>query len=234
MKGIRPRSASAFTLVELLVAIGIVAMLLALVAPMVSKAIYSANLGKSTSNLRSMGGALMTYVNDHNGMLPEGAFRPTLHGAPVRYWFNALDFYFGGTDYTSERQRRGNRPGWQNDPLKVFKEPVWDGSFSVNVGYGWNHGEFGYTQGAKGWASRLAEVDRPAQTIIIGTSKEIPPGANVTLGNLMIYADTASARRYNGKGLYLLLDGHVATYSPGEIMADNKYLFLKRKPSVNP
>lgn len=176
----------------------------------------------------------MSYVNDHNGVLPEGAFRPDLQGTKVRYWFNALDFYFGGIDYTSEGQRRGNRPGWQNDPLKIFKEPVWDGNFAVNVGYGWNHGEFGYTLGTKGWASRLVEVERPAQTIIIGTSKEIPPGANVTLGNLMIYADTAAARRYNGKGLYLLLDGHVTAYSPEEIMANSKYLFLKRKSTINP
>lgn len=234
MKGNQPRLGRAFTLVELLAVICIVVVLVALIIPLTGKLRYAALQGKSISNLRSMGGALQSYVADQNGFLPEGAFRPTLHGTTTRFWFNALDYYFDGSDYTTEGQRRPHRPSWQNDPLKVFREPVWDGNFAVNVGYGWNHGEFGYTAGTKGWASRLAEVERPTQTIIIGTSKEIPEGANVTLGNLMIYADSAAARRYNGKGMYLLLDGHVAAYSPEEIMANGKYLFLKRKPITNP
>lgn len=228
-----PNVPNAFTLTELLVVIAIAAVLVSLLIPGIFKAVYIAHRAKSTSNLRSMGGALMSYSADHGGLLPEGAFRPSLNGSRVRYWYNALDLYFGGSDYTTEGSKREKRPAWQNEPLKVFRNPVWDAGFAVNVGYGWNHSYFGYTADwfpeKTGWASRLSEVDKPSQTIIIGTSVD---GTNKTLENLLIYPNTNNAaRRYEGKGIYLLLDGHVSLYSPEEIMANGNYLFLKRKPN---
>lgn len=224
------RANRALTLVELLVVISISLLLMALLAIAISNMSYIVAVGKSTSNLRSMSSALLIYANDHDGRLLEGSFRPRLHGTTVRFWFNALDYYLGGDDYTPEGSRRAERPHWQNDPLKVFDEPLWDGPFAVNVGYGWNHAEFGYSPGTKGWASRLADIDEPGQTIIMGTSKEIPEGVNVTLGNLLIYADRLAAKRYRGKGLYVFIDGHIEALTPEEVMANNRYLFRKHKP----
>lgn len=226
------RSFAAFTMTEMLVVIVIVTLLAALLVSGVSSLLYLGKQAESISNLRTMGGALMAYMNDQNGRLPEGAFRPMLNGTPARYWYNALDLYLDGTDYTSEGAKRANRPAWQNDPLKVFRVPVWDQGFAVNVGYGWNHSYFGYTADwypeKLGWGSRLSEVDKPSETIIIGTSID---GTNKTLENLLIYPNTNNAaRRYKGKGLYLLLDGHVEAYSPQEVVANDQYLFKKQKP----
>lgn len=221
-----------FTLTELLVVIGVMVVLAALMLPFIASATYQVHKASSLSNLRGMGQALMSYAADHDGRFPEGGFRPKLRGITVRYWFNALDYYMGGKDYLAENWKNPNRPSWQNDPLKKYTKepPKTDAGFAVNVGYGWNHSYFGYTPdwypASLGWGSRLSQVNRPAETIIIGTNSDDDAG----LGNALIYPSANSARRYRGKGLFLLVDGHVAEYTPEEILANDKYLFKKIKP----
>jgi len=63
-------TAKAFTLVELLVVIGIIAVLIALLLPALTKARQSALSLVCLSNLRQVGMGMMQYVNDNRGTLP--------------------------------------------------------------------------------------------------------------------------------------------------------------------
>jgi prepilin-type N-terminal cleavage/methylation domain-containing protein len=65
--------AEAFTLVELLVVIAIVAILAALLFPLVGSIRRSASSAISVSNLRNIGTAIVTYAADNNGTLPDPA-----------------------------------------------------------------------------------------------------------------------------------------------------------------
>lgn len=225
---------TAMTLVELLAVIGIIGLLIVVAVLAISAVMTQSRLTKSASNLRQMGVAVLGYSSESGGKLIEGAFNPSYRGKTVRTWFNALDGYMGGTDHTKEGSQRGVRPDWQTCPAKVFPEPVYDGTGSgVGVGYGWNHGNFGYTPSwypdRTGWGSSLVEVERPSETIIIGTSIDDPQSQDA-LRHVLIYAnDMWASRRFNGKGLYLHIDGHVAAYSPDEILKDDAYLFKKNK-----
>ena len=66
----RWRSAGAFTLIELLVVIAIIAVLAALLFPVVGKVREKADDTKCVSNLRQLGIAINLYANDHDDMLP--------------------------------------------------------------------------------------------------------------------------------------------------------------------
>ena len=62
-----------FTLVELLVVIGIIALLLAILMPALSRAKENANWVKCLSNLRQVGQAFLQYCNNNKGRFPRAA-----------------------------------------------------------------------------------------------------------------------------------------------------------------
>ena len=68
----RNTSARAFTLVELLVVIGIIAVLIAILFPVFSRAREQARRTKCLANLRTLGQAAFIYANHHKDRLPNG------------------------------------------------------------------------------------------------------------------------------------------------------------------
>jgi prepilin-type N-terminal cleavage/methylation domain-containing protein/prepilin-type processing-associated H-X9-DG protein len=103
----RGRGRGAFTLVELLVVIGIIALLIGILMPALSGARRSANNAKCMSNMRQLGLALRMYCEAYKGHMPYTAIRPQNYDVfgqsftndEVFWWVRIqLDGYLPGID----------------------------------------------------------------------------------------------------------------------------------------
>lgn len=75
----------AFTLIELLVVISIIALLIAILLPVLSKTHYSANITKCGAVLKGISGVQLSYATDNDGFFPTAGTRYTGTGS----WFQA-------------------------------------------------------------------------------------------------------------------------------------------------
>jgi prepilin-type N-terminal cleavage/methylation domain-containing protein len=93
--GFNQGRAAAFTLVELLVVMGIIAVLIALLMPALRRARMAAQDVQCMSNLKQLYTASMLYVNDYNGVMPRANSTWTdSSGNTAAYnWLVTVDYY---------------------------------------------------------------------------------------------------------------------------------------------
>jgi len=72
----------AFTLIEVLVAVAIIAIIMALAIPAFNSVLERAKAAKDLSNLRQIGAATQMYMNDNNGVFP---------GSATQSWMSQLE-----------------------------------------------------------------------------------------------------------------------------------------------
>jgi len=166
-----------FTLVELLVVIGIIAVLISVLLPALSKARGRAQTIACSSNLRQVSQAIFNYATEYKGSLPYGFIfnksgpngRPAGSENPVNYitWFSCADKYMTAKasvliplDYNTGFIDGGSKRVFN----QAFKCPAVPSDFQQAVHF-YNHGvampsmplELGLTPGGR------AKITAPAK-----------------------------------------------------------------------
>jgi prepilin-type N-terminal cleavage/methylation domain-containing protein len=105
----RPTKTNAFTLVELLVVIGIIALLISILLPVMNKARESARLTACMSNVRQFGMAMNMYIGEHKGVWPRMYLRDPVTGATEDSFLSTSLAYTDGSipGYVSGRDGLG-------------------------------------------------------------------------------------------------------------------------------
>lgn len=202
---------SGFTLVELLVVIGVIAILAGLLIPVVASARRAAGQAKCASNLRQWAIAVNIYVEENNDWLPrrgQGKM-PTQTLDWYDDWFNALPPLLGQRTYR-DLVSSGQMPQIGGNSIWICPQLYGAANAYGNL--------FGY---AMNMALSARSAPLPDRIGRVGSASTMVFMADGPAGycSTIPFASTAAASapfnpiaRHTGKVNIAFLDGHVSAY----------------------
>jgi prepilin-type N-terminal cleavage/methylation domain-containing protein/prepilin-type processing-associated H-X9-DG protein len=231
-----PAAGRAFTLVELLIVIGILAVLISIVLPALGVARRHANAVKCMANLRTLGQALALYSQD-TAYYPTALATNGSNGYAVAVWPTKLRHYFHGGRQAFRCPERDERFEWSAaEPINAAGVAPAD-----FTGYGYEVGEpllalslnlfsYGYNgAGTSDWTSapglgmgrevKAALVRAPSDMIAIADSHgaDGPGHYNLILVPFVGSEGPPGTIHFGGPNV-LFCDGHVQRYSVADIV----------------
>jgi len=217
----------AFTVLELLVVITIIAVLATLSIPIVGRIRLSRDQVAETGNFRQLGSGLLTYIAMNNGEFPpEGENQPTWESSSdPEYkdaWYNSIPRLSGGpslADFARQRSSFYKRSNLLYVPAAEYprhkeERPLFGLSLNSKLR-------------RKGQKSLLfPSIEFPSRTVFVQESglpgeKSLPGQAPEKYdGQTKSYASRTVAR-YNGRALLLFADGHVDSADAKQVVDSN-------------
>lgn len=230
------RGRRAFTLVELLVAVAIIAVLAALLLPAIGLVKGAAQGMRCAGNLRQIGLAADAYGMDWDGMVVplRSAIPYRIDGAVVHgftYWWMALSDYVdeerSAMSAGSRRTLRGC-PAWPSSAFYAADPALMDGSYTLPTGYGetWytrpgtpapGNGDLLHT-GANPFVPRAGVTRAAARPFVADCPRWFLWAPwDVNAGDRIPYHRNYA--RHAGRANVLYFDGHVAAATKAELDA---------------
>jgi len=214
----------AFSLIELLVVISIVAVLTAMLLPALGRAKQAAKRSQCSSNLRQMGLAVALYLDEY------GRYFPYFNDlGPDRLWYFGLETAYNANGAPGTRQIDLTKAklfpyfrtvhGIEVCPSYDYTSKLWRQKFDeITAGYGLNFYLF---------TKRIAEITQPSRILCLADAAQIntfqlPASATNPMIEEWYYIDAPSKFvhfRHNGQANVLFCDGHVESrpMAPGTL-----------------
>ena len=229
----RFRSAAAFTLVELLIVIGIIALLISILLPTIGKALEQAKQIKCASNMRQVYFAMQMYSNENRNGLPIPPYIWDVYNPWGRHDLGSYMVSMGVLDYDNgllwpylspSQQGRYNVFNCPTDMANGDTRVAHDsGSAQVvarNFSYSFNMGLRGnYNRNSNntwnGTGITWSDIINPTRKIVI-IEEEFPNDGVAVLNNASDSDDQLTAR-HNKRGNDCFADGHVESLHPQDL-----------------
>ena len=248
---------SAFTLIELLIVIGIIAILAGVLLPVYGSVQLAGKRTQSLNSLRQLATAAISYAGDHNGSLPQQGDATT--------WASAAT----GTDAENDQ--------WYNVLPRQYANSKGLGDYANNPAAFYAKDNLLYVPAAKYPATKLSA---PQFALAFNSKLETSTYTNVRLQSIQLPAETVLflelglpgetslkgqkaytnqsygyasrlAARYSGSTVLAFLDGHVGLFTgssvvdpgtgkaffvayPGAFPAGAATVYWERLPTVSP
>lgn len=231
-------SRRAFTLIEMLVVIAIIALLVGLIVPAVSKALSSATHAKSMSNLRQWGTAMNIYMTESGGDMPArgpsqqppwGMIAQTHVESVSKAWYNTLPPFVGESPLSDipadERVDFLNGQTMHRDPAAKFKisdlamRPLFSYSFNSQLNTSREHGDDVPGMGdVRRESLNISMYTSPSNTVAFFETRVGPddghPSQTANSQFARAYGHSRHLSfRYRKRANLLFLDGGVRRYS---------------------
>ena len=161
----RPPRRRAFTLVELLVVIGIIALLISILMPALRRAREAANAASCSSNQRQIMMAFLMFANDHKGQLPGNWWDYLNKDTEKRSWL------INASEPFENAPQNGTVWRYLNN-LEVYRCPsMVEGTFGKGSG---SNGRFDYASFLVFSGARVTNI-KPQATFTFGGRTEVVP-----------------------------------------------------------
>lgn len=195
-----------FTLVELLVVIGIIALLISILLPALSKARIASVRVACLSNMRQAHVAFLMYMGANRDTFPPGGFAVPAVATGRLYWGDLLKPYLGAR--YPDPAVDPNYVFWDGSPLPpVLACPGLSPDLAPSTAFnGLGYNNYGLAQGI--WADLWLKIGRIRQTTRVAVLADCLASIDPSYGGSGMDDGTRIVYRHGGMANVLYADGH--------------------------